>query len=275
MQILPFVIGGDDLLVLAGPSAPSNLAVGCPVFTVAIVDGIPITPVAAFATGGSSPYSFAASGLPSGLAMDAAGIISGTPTVSGVAGYIITVVDAVGAEAQTSCSITVLPPPLLAICLAVDLIEGQPLTPVTMIVAGGVPPYTFAATGLPPGILLSSAGVFSGTPSEAGSFTYTVTIDDSGGHELSLSCDMTVASALPPPPTPQSDPQVTLSFSLDGGNTFSPEYSRSLGKTGEFQARLVWNNLGIGRDAVIDIFGSDPVRIVLTGANFDAEILNH
>lgn len=76
-------------------------------------------------------------------------------------------------------------------------------------------------------------------------------------------------------PSPVSDPQVTLSISLDGGNTFSPQYSRSLGQTGQFQARLVWNNLGTGRDAVIDVFGSDPVRIVLTGANFDAEVLNH
>lgn len=49
--------------------------------------------------------------------------------------------------------------------------------------SGGIAPYTFAVTegALPPGLALSSAGVISGTPSEAGSFSFTITATDSLG----------------------------------------------------------------------------------------------
>lgn len=46
---------------------------------------------------------------------------------------------------------------------------------------GGTPAYTYAVTGgtLPPGIVLSSDGVFSGTPTTAGTYGFTVTATDS------------------------------------------------------------------------------------------------
>ena len=49
--------------------------------------------------------------------------------------------------------------------------------------SGGVPPYTWSlATGssLPAGLTLSAAGVVSGTPTAAGSFSFTVQVKDSG-----------------------------------------------------------------------------------------------
>jgi uncharacterized protein (TIGR03437 family) len=55
-------------------------------------------------------------------------------------------------------------------------------------VNGGVPPYTFLLTpstvftvsNPPPGLTLSSGGFFSGTPTKAGSYTFGVTVKDSG-----------------------------------------------------------------------------------------------
>jgi hypothetical protein len=46
---------------------------------------------------------------------------------------------------------------------------------------GGTGPYTFAITAgtLPPGVTLSSAGLLSGTPTSAGSYSFTVTATDS------------------------------------------------------------------------------------------------
>ncbi|MCH4554372.1 putative Ig domain-containing protein, partial [Aestuariibaculum sp. L182] len=50
----------------------------------------------------------------------------------------------------------------------------------TMVATGGVGPYTFAITSgaLPNGITLSSAGVLSGAPTQAGAFSFTVTATD-------------------------------------------------------------------------------------------------
>jgi hypothetical protein len=42
-------------------------------------------------------------------------------------------------------------------------------------------PVTFRATGLPPGLSISTSGVISGTPTSRGSYSATVTATDSGG----------------------------------------------------------------------------------------------
>jgi hypothetical protein len=44
---------------------------------------------------------------------------------------------------------------------------------------GGKPPYTFSATGLPPGLSMSSGGTVSGTPTQAGTFMVVVMVTDS------------------------------------------------------------------------------------------------
>lgn len=42
-------------------------------------------------------------------------------------------------------------------------------------------PVTFSATGLPPGLTISSSGAITGTPTTRGTFSATVTGTDSGG----------------------------------------------------------------------------------------------
>ncbi len=55
----------------------------------------------------------------------------------------------------------------------------------TLQAAGGTTPYTWSATGLPPGLTLNSAGVLSGTPTASGSFIVTVTVADSSAPQES------------------------------------------------------------------------------------------
>ena len=93
--------------------------------------------------------------------------------------------------APLSCSLPT------ANCAMIVAEQGVPITPVTLMASGGSgPPYTFTATGLPPGLTISPSGTISGTPTVSGTFSYTVTITDSMGDKGTINCTVTVA---PPP----------------------------------------------------------------------------
>ena len=55
---------------------------------------------------------------------------------------------------------------------------GQPYN-AQIDVAGGTPPYTFVATGLPDGLTMSASGLIAGVPTTAGSSSVAVTVTDS------------------------------------------------------------------------------------------------
>lgn len=57
--------------------------------------------------------------------------------------------------------------------------------------------YFYTATGLPPGMWFSSAGVLGGTPSVTGNFTLNVTVTDSAANTASKSYPLIVLPALP------------------------------------------------------------------------------
>jgi choice-of-anchor A domain-containing protein/prepilin-type N-terminal cleavage/methylation domain-containing protein len=83
-------------LTIASPTALTNGTVGV---------AWPTTTVGA--SGGLSPYTFSASGLPTGLAVSSAGAISGTPTAAGSYSVIVTATDAGGATASRTYSVTI------------------------------------------------------------------------------------------------------------------------------------------------------------------------
>jgi hypothetical protein len=65
--------------------------------------------------------------------------------------------------------------------------------------SGGVPPYTWslASGSLPAGLLLSAAGVISGTPTTAGSSSFTVKAADSAAHTAAAALSLTITLAPP------------------------------------------------------------------------------
>jgi hypothetical protein len=70
-----------------------------------------------------------------------------------------------------------------------------------------------------------------------------------------------------------SDPQVVLSLSDDGGNTFFPlEQWQAMGVSGDNRARLRWDGLGSFFDGVIKIEISDPVRRTIIAAYADMDM---
>ena len=64
-----------------------------------------------------------------------------------------------------------------------------------------------------------------------------------------------------------SDPIVMLRYSKDLGHTWSGEIQASIGKIGNYKTRAIWRRLGVARDWVFEISISDPVKVVITGAN--------
>ena len=57
-----------------------------------------------------------------------------------------------------------------------------------------------------------------------------------------------------------SSPQAMLSYSTDGGNTWSAELWRSVGKIGEYRTLVRWNRLGQGRRRVFKLRYTEPTQ---------------
>lgn len=135
------------------------------------------------AGGGVPPYAWSVGGsLPPGLKLDPTGVLSGTATSPGVWGFSIQVVDSVQVSAYQPISLTVT---ATQFSIAQPVFYAQSTVGVayTQVLQanGGVPPYIWKiASGSPPaGVSLSAAGVVSGIPTVAGSYSFLVQVTDS------------------------------------------------------------------------------------------------
>ena len=135
------------------------------------------------AAGGTTAYTWSATGLPSGLAIDAAtGVISGTPAATSSGTVNVTVTDS-----TLPTHLTVTKPFTLTVGAGLSIttatlpggVAGSAYS-ATVAAAGGTTAYTWSATGLPSGLAIDAAtGVISGTPAAASSGTVNVTVTDS------------------------------------------------------------------------------------------------
>lgn len=74
---------------------------------------------------------------------------------------------------------------------------------------------------------------------------------------------------------PGSEPVVRLSFSDDGGRTFSNEISRSMGKIGEYNHRVIWRRQGrASTDRVARFRCSERVKVSFLQLTADVEFEN-
>ena len=139
------------------------------------------------ATGGSMPYTFSSTGtLPTGLTLSTAGILSGTPTAAGLYGFAVYATDAAG---DMACQAYTTYISHALIITTTQLANGQASVPysehISTFFGTGSATVTLSAGTLPSGLTLSSSGVLSGTPTEAGSFGFTVTASDQVGSSAS------------------------------------------------------------------------------------------
>jgi hypothetical protein len=108
-------------------------------------------------------------------------LISGTPTVNGSFSVAITMTDALGGHGTITLPLTVNPPLTITTTSLPNGDVGQPYS-FQLAATGGLPPYTWAGTGIPAGLTISAAGLISGTPTAAaGTYSITVTDTDQGG----------------------------------------------------------------------------------------------
>ena len=149
------------------------------------------------ATGGAPPLVWAASGLPAGLSINSAtGLISGTPTTVGTASVTVTATDGfnlIGTAAfnWTINSVLTLTNPGSKSGTVGGAVSFTPTT------SGGVPTYSWIATGLPAGLSIdTSAGAITGTPTTAGTNAVTITITDSAGKAATAAFTWTITPAL-------------------------------------------------------------------------------
>jgi hypothetical protein len=164
-------------------------------------------------------------GLPAGLSMSSGGLVTGTPTAAGSTQPWVVVHDLTTAEGGPSwCGgdnhserqfvFTVdggsgnpapapTPPPTPAPQPALQITtaslrkatEGTPYTATLAASGGGGLTWTLSAGSLPAGLTLGSNGVLSGTPTGAGSYTFTVRVD-SGGRSASRQLGLIVVEKL-------------------------------------------------------------------------------
>jgi len=181
------------------------------------------------ATGGTgAPFIWSATGLPAGLTIaNNTGLIAGIPRASGTFTVAVTVGDSTGTTVTQNYTLVMAPANLNF--SGANLANGSVGIPYESVVSvtGGLGPYTFTATGLPPGLSLSPTGTLSGTPTTAGPFTVAVTATDTNGATVTGSFKVTIAPQLTV--TPSSIPDATV------GVAISPVQLTATGGTPPYQ----------------------------------------
>ena len=167
--------------------------------------------------------------LPPGLSLNAStGAITGTPTAAGSVTFTVTVKDSgsPAASATQTFTIGVAAPPAIAFTTTA-LAGGTVGTAYSASVAatGGAGALTYALNSgaLPAGLTLSSAGAISGTPTKAGTSTFTVKATDAYG-DTGVSGTVSIVVAAPP--------AIAFTTTTLAGGTVGTAYSASVSATG-------------------------------------------
>jgi len=163
-----------------------------------------------FLSGGAAPYtwSVASGSLPPGLALtspyatsgDNNSQLSATPTTAGTYTFTMRVADYDGQQATQQFSLTVAPPLQISTTPLANGTVGVPYSR-DLPAQGGTPPYTWSVVTnineLPPGLTLDTTApdfnnVLTGTPTQAGTFSFPMDLQDSQDNTVSGTVTITI-----------------------------------------------------------------------------------
>jgi hypothetical protein len=177
---------------------------------------------ALIASGGTAPYSWslASGSLPPGLALSSStGALSGTPTAAGTFSFTVGVADSSSQHATRvlSVSVAATAPSLRITTSSLPSGAVQVAYSAALAATGGSTPYSWSIGGaLPAGLALnSSTGAITGTPTQAGSFSFSAQVKDSTGATASASLNASIA----PPSSPVVSAISPQSGATSGGTT--------------------------------------------------------
>jgi putative Ig domain-containing protein len=183
----------------SGPPAPKLT-----ITTASIPDALINQPYSARlqATGGSGSLIWSTSApLPTGLTLDSSGTVSGTPTSVGSFGIVAQVRDSGNPQQVVTATVAIIIVDIMRILTSTvpDANRNEPYIS-DIIVFGGKGPYqtTFTNGALPPGLTIGpnpgsgSALRVSGTPTQAGTFPFTLLVTDTFSTPQTASVDLTL-----------------------------------------------------------------------------------
>lgn len=133
--------------------------------------------------------------LPPGLSLTAnTGVISGKPTQVGTFNFTIKVTDSASPAHSGTRALSIIINPMMITTTSLKNGKVGTFYSAALAASGGTTPRTWAVISgaLPTGLHLSTAGTISGTPSAAGSYTFTVRATDSVGNTATASLTLTV-----------------------------------------------------------------------------------
>ena len=220
---------------------------------------------------GTTPFVWSVSSgtLPGGLTLNAAtGLLSGTPTTAGSFPFVVQVTDASGQSATKAVTLIIAGTPGLTFTAPpgeVGLAYNQ-----HPVLTGGTGPFAWTVTAgaLPAGITLNpTTGQLSGTPTSAGSFSFTTSVTDAFGQIATLTVTLVVV-ALPTftattPPAGQIGVGYGYTFAVAGG-TLPLAWSVS---AGSLPPGLAFNTSTGTLSGTPTTLGSSPFTVSVTDAN--------
>jgi uncharacterized protein YjdB len=177
------------------------------------------------ATGGTGTFAWslaAGSTLPAGISLSGSGVLSGTPTTAGSTTFTVTATSGGQSDTQQLTLVVNQPGVTITTTTLPAGTRGVPYSQQLAATGGDGSSYAWTVQNgtLPAGLTLSATGLLSGTPTAAGSSTFTVRVT-SGGQNDTQSLTVVI-----------SNPAVQVTTTTLPAATRGTAYSQTLAATG-------------------------------------------
>jgi hypothetical protein len=220
---------------------------------------------------GGATFSLNSGALPAGLSLSSAGVLSGTPTVTGSFPITVKVTDGNGCTGTGATYTLVINCQTITVtnpATSTGTVDAPFSQSFTQSGAHGTATFSLASGTLPAGITLSAAGLLSGTPTVNGSFPITVTVTDANGctgtgatYTLVINCQ-TITVTNPANSSGTVDAPFSETFSQTGAHGTA---TFSLG-SGTLPAGITLSAAGL-LSGTPTVNGSFPITVLVTDAN--------